>query len=277
MNARRRMVPINAGHGLTPKGAPGLPQMPQFLQEIQRWNPQIFQQVMMLLSQNAMRAQQIDTDLASSRAHTREYVGCLIALIQTHGCFNGKEARFPYEQINKISPDTGVDTHRDELTKEYVCELISVREELMRRQSLIDVPMEATIPKRPPYTVQMQVPAGAKIVGGTCVYKGGKSDGVALTISEFNQKTGKLNKPKNPREYRCDRETGLHEFTTDSAGLTVLITLTCQMPIKKEVEPEAPTGPITCEDPWHDDPTDRRMCPAFCGDSRKREATPVAV
>ena len=100
------------------------------------------------------------------------------------------------------------------------------------------------------------------------VYLGGKSDGVELTLIAPNLK------PKKIREYGCD-VNGIFRFTTDSAGMSIRLTLLVEAKVAAEEEKSEADLKFVNEacEAWHKNENDGtkfigRFCPE-CGDSRK--------
>lgn len=204
----------------------------------------------------------------------KHFTGILIGVIRTH--FGGKEFRMPKAAV-EIKPELklGINSKIDPVTEEMVVEVMSQKEFQIMMAGLQIGQFEATVPKKSPFRVQVQLQEGATFEGPELVtYRGGKSDGVELTYV-----TGK---PKKPREFTADKN-GVFTFTTDSAGMKVAIQFLIRVKLEN-TEEEAPTEqPLEfkndkCRD-WHSNPNNGdaiigRYCPE-CGDGRKMETAQV--
>lgn len=228
-----------------------------------------------LLRRAGDRIQLLEGENASLATRLSHVTAVMICLLQSHECFK-VDARFPMELLEEMERERcmglGLDTGRDDTTKELVIKIMTLAESQARVAGFMTGAQEQQIPKKPPFRIKVEVPPGARFYGiASVVYVGGKSDGKALEYTP--------NRPKKPREFTVSEEENgdiLVHFTTDSAGLTIRVIFTFRVPIEAIPSEGAKEGPLEYQDEecknWHTHENDGkiigRYCPV-CGDSRK--------
>lgn len=232
-------------------------------------------QVQIAMQRMGQRNQQLEQECIRLQGRNQHLTGCLINIIRHH--FNGKPIRFPFDLMNKIAPDTAINTEKDVMSDEIVIEELTAKEYQMRMRGLEEKLVEVTVPKKSPFEVVLEMPPRGVFEAVSSVkYRGGKLNGKELIFA------GVRCKPKKPREFTLEprkvdgsqEPTAVLRFTTDSAGMGLTVGFIVRMPAKEEPEEEVVTdqAPLTCDDDWHksNDVVGLR-CPR-CGDSRKVEA-----
>lgn len=214
-------------------------------------------QVAAMMQRLRAENEQLRMECISLQMRAKSMVGCLIGILRTH--HDGGPVRFPFEELNKIANDQGVNSER--IGDDIKVELVTAEQMRRRTAGYIEGTIMIAVPQKPPFKIQLPVEAGMHFEQlDSLTYQGGKSDGTALTIV-----TGK---PKKPREASCSA-TGEVRFTTDSAGLLVKAVF-----IVKKVEiPEPELERTECDNDWHKyahdgDKIIGRAC-AQCGQSYK--------
>lgn len=196
-------------------------------------------------------------EVAGLQVKLKHFMGILITLLRDKERYPDGTARIKIKDFESITPDTAVDT--DEIIGEYgIVRLTNQREYLMKLQGMVEARQVVKVPKRSPYTCQVDAPAGGNFVKVISVcYRGGKMDGKELSRAE--------GKPKKPREFQCDKD-GKFSFTIDSSGFDVEVTYVA----KKAPEVAEPTlDPLNCTNDWHKEKDAIGFRCSECGDSRK--------
>lgn len=217
--------------------------------------------------------EKLEGENASLQVRVKHLTGVLIGLMQTHECFqhNNCSARVPESALDEIGPDIGIDTDRDDVTKDIVVRIMTAAEHQKRIMGFMDGTQEQLIPKKPPFEFKIDVPPGGKFAFlHSVTYVGGKSDGKQLVYTS--------NRPKKPRDFTVDdsREGEIWlKFTTDSAGMKIKAVFSFKVnapEVTKENTSELIFVNAECE-AWHKHENDGIVyvgsrC-SVCGDSRK--------
>jgi hypothetical protein len=204
------------------------------------------------------------------KMRTQHLTMVLIGIIRQYS--EGKELRISKVVQDKLETEIatlGTNTRTDPANDDLVVEIMTQKEFAIQMAGMQQGYFEATVPKKPPYRIQVKLPEGATFFGPEVVcYRGGRSNGKELVLVK--------GKPKKVREYSVDADA-VFSFTTDSAGMDVGINFLIRMPVVPEESTETVAAPLEykndrCRD-WHTHENDGekyigRSCPE-CGDTRK--------
>lgn len=211
-----------------------------------------------LLQRKDSDLQRLNGECASLQARLAHFTGIMICILQHH--FNGGPITVPFELLNKVAPDLGINTEQESTTQEVKISIMSAEEFQLANAGMVSIEADVVVPKRSPFTVTPKLPPGATFMGlMEANYKGGKSDGKPLDIL-IGQK------PKKPRECMVDKDC--LRFTTDSAGMQVHIKFAAKLK-QEDPEPDVDDSPLTCKGEFHRDKDAPGVRCILCGDSRK--------
>jgi hypothetical protein len=238
-------------------------------------SPQKINEMRQMLAQQAVEIQNLKMECISQYSKCQHYLAVLINILCEHDCFKAdkRSVRFPMGLMEEEEAlrAFAVNTRVDEVTKDFVAEIIMVRDYELQMAGLREGTLEAVVPTKPPFRIAVEMPPGGTFAGPiACSYINGKQKNAELTFVP-TQKDGRAGKPKKPREYSVSKD-GIFHFTTDSAGLAVKLVFLAKAGAPKEAD-EADIEPLTCTHAWHHHENDGenyigRACPE-CGDSRK--------
>lgn len=195
----------------------------------------------------------------------QHYIGTLICILRAHPEAN----RFPLKEMEKVGPDLGINTKRDDISDEMVLEILTKEEYAMQMQGLVQATETVNVPAKPPFEIKLGIPEGAKLVGLKLVEMIGKEGNRTL---KFTGRTAKGNhrKPKGVLEFSCS-DDAVMTFSTDSQGQKVQVTYVFKLP--DEIEEPVAEAPLECQEEWHLRENDGisiiGLCCSKCGDKRK--------
>jgi hypothetical protein len=209
--------------------------------------------------------QQLKQTVERLSVQLQHYIGTLICILRTHPEAN----RFPLKEMEKVGPDLGINTKRDDVSDEMVLEILTKEEYALQMQGLVQATQTFEVPAKPPFEIQLEIPEGAKLAGIKIVEIIGKEGSRQLKFTGRTPK-GNYRKPKGVLEFSCSDDARM-TFSTDSQGQKGQVVYVFKLPDEIE-EPEV-EAPLECQEEWHLRDNDGisiiGVCCPKCGDKRK--------